>query len=196
VDDLLDVGRIAGNKLELRTGKTDLTLIVRQSVEVCRPVFDDAGHLLLEQIGTEPIPMNADPVRMTQVVTNVLNNACKYTAKGGRVTIKVWRNGGEACVSVRDTGRGIPAEPLPRVFDMFTQVGRSFDRNPGGLGVGLTLVKRLVELHGGEVTATSEGAGQGSEFVIRVPIPADTEARTPRVLAAVDGKASEPRIVQ
>jgi signal transduction histidine kinase len=196
VDDLLDVGRIAGNKLELRTERTDLTLIVRQSLEAVRPAFEDARHLLVDQIPAEPIPVTADPVRMTQVVTNVLTNACKYTSPGGRVQVKVWREGpAEACVSVRDTGRGIPPDLLPRVFDMFTQVGRSFDRNPGGLGVGLTLVKRLVELHGGQVTAASEGVDQGSEFVIRVPVIAGAEAQTGRALAAVDGSTSEPRLV-
>jgi signal transduction histidine kinase len=196
VDDLLDVGRIAGNKLELRPEKTDLTLIVRQSLDACRPAFDAAGHLLVEQIPDETILLNADPVRLTQVVTNILNNACKYTSRGGRVMVKAWREGALGCVSVRDNGRGIPPELLPRVFDMFTQVGRSFDRNPGGLGVGLTLVKRLVELHGGQVIVQSEGAGHGSEFVIRVPVLADTEARAGRVLSAVDGAPSEPQLVQ
>jgi signal transduction histidine kinase len=196
VDDLLDVGRIAGNKLELRPEKTDLTLIVRQSLDACRPAFDAAGHLLVEQIPDETILLNADPVRLTQVVTNILNNACKYTSRGGRVMVKAWREGALGCVSVRDNGRGIPPELLPRVFDMFTQVGRSFDRNPGGLGVGLTLVKRLVELHGGQVIVQSEGAGHGSEFVIRVPVLADTGARAGRVLSAVDGAPSEPQLVQ
>lgn len=197
VDDLLDVGRIAGNKLELRPEKTDLALLVRQSLDACRPAFEEAGHLLVEQVPHDPIPLFADPVRMTQVIANVLNNACKYTPAGGRILVTLARHGTEASVTVRDSGRGIPPELLPRVFDMFTQVGRSFDRNPGGLGVGLTLVKRLVELHGGQVTAHSDGANQGSEFVIRIPVLAEAEARTGRTLAAEDDStASETQQVQ
>jgi signal transduction histidine kinase len=133
---------------------------------------------------------------MTQVIANVLNNACKYTPAGGRILVTLSRNGTEARVVVRDSGRGIPPELLPRVFDMFTQVGRSFDRNPGGLGVGLTLVKRLVELHGGKVTAHSDGVDQGSEFVIRVPVLADAEARSGLAVATVDDAPSEQRLVQ
>jgi signal transduction histidine kinase len=196
VDDLLDVGRIAGNKLELRTEKTDLSLLVRQSLDTCRPAFEEAGHLRVEQVPHDPIPLLADPVRMTQVIANVLNNACKYTPAGGRILVTLSRNGTEARVVVRDSGRGIPPELLPRVFDMFTQVGRSFDRNPGGLGVGLTLVKRLVELHGGKVTAHSDGVDQGSEFVIRVPVLADAEARSGLAVATVDDAPSEQRLVQ
>jgi signal transduction histidine kinase len=169
VDDLLDVGRIAGNKMALRTEQVELAGIVGQAVETCRPFFEGAGHLLSVSVPTEPIDLIGDPVRLTQVLNNLLNNACKYTPAGGRVGLTVWREGTDALVAVRDTGRGIPAEMLPKVFEMFTQVDCSLERSQGGLGVGLSLVKHLVELHGGAVSARSEGEGRGSEFVVRLP---------------------------
>ncbi|HET8945609.1 MAG TPA: hybrid sensor histidine kinase/response regulator [Candidatus Polarisedimenticolia bacterium] len=169
VDDLLDVGRIAGNKLALRTEQIELAGIVGHAVETCRPFFEGAGHLLSVSVPTEPIDLIGDPVRLAQVLTNLLNNACKYTPPGGRVGLTVWREGTDALVAVRDTGRGIPVEMLPKIFEMFTQVDRSLERSQGGLGVGLSLVKHLVELHGGAVSARSEGEGRGTEFIVRLP---------------------------
>jgi signal transduction histidine kinase len=169
VDDLLDVGRIAGNKLALRTEQIELASVVGQSVETCRPFFEAAGHLLSVSVPDEAIDLIGDPVRLTQVINNLLNNACKYTPAGGRVGLTVWREGTDALVSVRDTGRGIPNEMLPKIFEMFTQVERSLERTQGGLGVGLSLVKHLVELHGGAVSANSDGEGRGSEFIVRLP---------------------------
>jgi signal transduction histidine kinase len=169
VDDLLDVGRIAGNKLALRTEQIELAGIVSHAVETARPFFEGAGHLLSVSVPTEPIDLIGDAVRLTQVLNNLLNNACKYTPPGGRVGLTVWREGTDALVAVRDTGRGIPVEMLPRVFEMFTQVDRSLERSQGGLGVGLSLVKHLVELHGGAVSVRSEGEGRGSEFIVRLP---------------------------
>jgi len=142
---------------------------VGQAVDNCRPLFEGAGHLLSVSVPTEPIELIGDPVRLTQVLNNLLNNACKYTPAGGRVGLTVWREGTDALVAVRDTGRGIPAEMLPRIFEMFTQLEQSLERSQGGLGVGLSLVKHLVELHGGAVSARSEGEGRGSEFIVRLP---------------------------
>jgi signal transduction histidine kinase len=169
VDDLLDVGRIAGNKLALRTEQVDLASIVGQAVETCRPLFEGAGHLLSVSVPTDPIEVIGDPVRLTQVLNNLLNNSCKYTPPGGRVGLTVWREGSDALLAVRDTGRGIPPELLPRVFEMFTQLETSLERSQGGLGVGLSLVKHLVELHGGAVMVRSEGVGRGCEFIVRLP---------------------------
>ena len=169
VDDLLDVGRIAGNKLALRTEEVELASVIQQSVETCRSSFEAASHLLSVSVPADPIRLIADPVRLAQVINNLLNNACKYTPPGGRVGLTVWREGTDVLVGVRDTGRGIPADMLPKVFEMFTQVDRSLERSQGGLGVGLSLVKHLVELHGGAVSARSEGEGRGSEFIVRLP---------------------------
>ena len=180
VDDLLDVGRIAGNKMALRTEQVELAFIIQQSVETCRPFFEAAGHLLSVSVPAEPIHLIADPVRLTQVLNNLLNNACKYTPPGGRVGLTVWREGSDAVIAVRDTGRGIPSEMLPQIFEMFTQVDRSLERSQGGLGVGLSLVRHLVELHGGVVAARSEGEGRGSEFVVRVPALPGAAVRTER----------------
>ena len=185
VDDLLDVGRIAGNKLALRTEQVALADIVHQSLETCRPFFEAAGHLLSVSVPTEPIHLIADPVRLTQILNNLLNNACKYTPPGGRVGLTVWREGSDAVMSVRDTGRGIPAEMLPRIFEMFTQVNNSLERTEGGLGVGLSLVRHLAELHGGAVAAKSDGEGRGSEFIVRVPALPTTVVRTDRRTAVV-----------
>src|SRR5581483_629934 len=141
----------------------------------------------------EPVPLDADLTRLAQAVTNLLNNAAKYTDRGGRVWLAAERQGSDAVVTVRDTGVGIPADMLPRIFDMFTQVGQSLDRARGGLGIGLTLVKRLVELHGGTVAAHSPGPGHGSTFTVRLPValtaargpdhPAEAAEPVPRVAA-------------
>ncbi len=170
IDDLLDLSRVSRDKVELRKERVPLTKVVYQAVETSRPLIDTNGHDLIVDIPPEAIYVDADPIRLAQVIANLLNNAAKYTDRGGRVTLTVERQGSAAVISVRDTGIGIPAHMLPKVFDIFTQVDRGLDRSQGGLGIGLSLVKKLVEMHGGTVEARSEGHGMGSEFVVRLPV--------------------------
>jgi CheY-like chemotaxis protein/two-component sensor histidine kinase len=171
VDDLIDVSRITRGKLELRKERVELARVLQGAVETSRPLIDGAGHELSVALPPDPVYLNADLTRLAQVFSNLLNNAAKYSERGGRISLAAERQGSDAVVAVRDTGIGIPKEMLPRIFDMFTQVDRSWQRAHGGLGIGLTLVKRLVEMHGGSVTASSDGPGKGSEFVVRLPIP-------------------------
>jgi signal transduction histidine kinase/ActR/RegA family two-component response regulator len=170
VDDLLEMSRITRDKLELRREPVEMAAVIASAVETSRPLVDTARLHLTLTLPAERLQVEGDPVRLAQVFSNLLNNATKYTEPGGEITLAVWRDGDQVAVSVRDTGVGIPADMLPRVFDMFTQVERHTERAQGGLGIGLTLVKRLVEMHGGTVTASSRGIGTGSEFVVRVPL--------------------------
>ena len=170
VDDLLDLNRITHGRLELRTGPTVLATVIAQAVEAARPLIDQAGHRLRVELPDEPIRLNADPARLTQVFANLLNNSSKYTPPGGTITVSARRVGDDVVVAVRDDGLGIPRDKLASVFDMFTQVDRSVERSQGGLGIGLTLVKRLVEMHGGSVAVQSDGEGRGSEFEVRLPL--------------------------
>ncbi|MBX6313005.1 MAG: response regulator, partial [Isosphaeraceae bacterium] len=169
VDDLLDVSRINSGKIELRKGLTDLREVISRAVEVARPLIEARHHEFSVSLPEDPLPLEADTARLEQILSNLLNNAAKYTEPGGQITLVAERDGGDAVVRIRDTGIGIDPELLPHVFDMFTQADRSLDRSQGGLGIGLTLVRRLVELHGGSVTATSDGLGRGSEFIVRLP---------------------------
>jgi PAS domain S-box-containing protein len=169
VDDLLDISRISQNKMELRRSRVPLTDVVKSAVETAGPVIEEAGHELTVSLPTEPVFLDADLTRLAQVFSNLLGNSAKYTERGGRIWLRAERRGGEVVVSVRDTGVGIPADALPRIFDMFSQVDRSIERSTGGLGIGLALVKGLVEMHGGSVSAESEGQGTGSTFTVRLP---------------------------
>jgi CheY-like chemotaxis protein len=178
VDDLLELSRINQGRIELRKERIRLTAVLRSALESSAPIIEAAGHELIVAEPSEPVLLNADPVRLTQVIANLLNNAAKYTERGGRIVLSARVFGSEAVISVRDTGIGIPADMLGSIFDMFVQVDPSRDRARQGLGIGLTLVKRLVELHGGTVEARSEGAGKGSEFIVRLPAFADQ--RTPK----------------
>jgi len=186
IDDLMDVGRISQGKLELRTERLPLTTILNSAVESTRPLIEQMGHHLIVTSPTQPIMVNADLTRLAQVFVNLLNNAAKYGERGGQIQLHVEVEGGQVVVTVRDTGIGIAADQLPRIFDLFTQVSVSSEKTQGGLGIGLTLVKRLVELHGGVVEARSEGLGKGSQFVVQLPVAiegahphssADTQAR-------------------
>lgn len=181
VDDLLDMSRITRGRIELRTERVDLAGIVRQAVEATRAQYRSMEHELTVHLPDEPVLMTADRARMAQVIGNLLNNACKFTDTGGRVLVHVERQGDEVVIRVRDTGIGMAPADLPRVFDMFTQLDASRERSHDGLGIGLTLVRTLVDLHGGSISAHSEGLGKGSEFVVRLPISGadDTASVTP-----------------
>jgi PAS domain S-box-containing protein len=177
VDDLMEVSRITRGKIELRRERVDLVSVVHSAVETSRPLIDAAEHRLTITIPGEPLVLDADPIRLAQVLSNLLNNAAKYTEDGGQIWISASRVGAEAVVSVRDNGAGISADVLPKVFDLFMQVENSYARSQGGLGIGLTLVRSLVNLHGGSVEAKSEGVGQGSEFLVRLPLAGKPPAR-------------------
>ncbi|HRI53322.1 MAG TPA: hybrid sensor histidine kinase/response regulator, partial [Pseudomonadota bacterium] len=174
VDDLLDVSRISTGKVTLRQEPVVLADIVQQAVETSRPLINKRNHSLAIDLPRETVRMFADRTRLSQVISNLLNNAAKYTDPGGRITLGCERDAAEIVIRVRDTGIGISPELLPRVFDLFVQADRAADRALGGLGIGLTVAQRLVQMHGGSLTARSKGLGQGSEFVVRLPcLPAE-----------------------
>ncbi|MGA9599039.1 MAG: PAS domain S-box protein [Methylocystis sp.] len=178
VDDLLDVSRISHGKIELKKERLDLGLLVRRTVDSCREQMDAAGVLVRVNAPEEPVLVEADPVRLAQIFTNLLNNAVKYTDPGGNIEVVMSPGVDEAVVSVADTGIGVPKDTLPHVFDLFVQ-DRTSARAHGGLGIGLSLVRSLVELHGGIVEAHSAGEGRGSRFVVRLPLAAGIEANAP-----------------
>jgi len=179
VDDLLDVSRIARGKVTLQKELVELGDVVRQAREAARPSMEARGHRLGVRMPDEPVRLEGDPVRLAQVLLNLLDNAAKYTPNGGHIDLAARAAGPEVEISVRDNGIGIAAELLPRVFDLFQQGDRTLDRSQGGLGIGLTLVRRLVEMHGGQVTASSPGPGQGSTFTVRLPARTGTPATDP-----------------
>ncbi|MGZ8218027.1 ATP-binding protein [Methylomagnum sp.] len=186
VDDLLDVSRITRGKIELKPEPLDVAVIVQRAVEICRPLVDARRHELEIVPVPEPLRVEGDLVRLAQVLSNLLNNAAKYTDEGGRIRVSAGRDNGHAVIRVQDNGRGIDPAALPNLFDLFYQVDRTLDRSEGGLGIGLSLVKRLVDMHGGEVWAYSAGRGKGTEFVIRLPSLPDPSAS---VEAAPDAAA-------
>ena len=169
VDDLLDVSRISQGKLELCKEVVDLTDVLDSAVEASQPLIDQMGHELTIRLPEEKTQLDGDLTRLSQVFMNLLNNAAKYSEPGGRIQLIAERQDGDVVVSVRDTGIGMPPEMLSHIFDMFAQVAGSSRRSQGGLGIGLTLVRQLVGMHGGSVTAVSDGLGRGSEFIVRLP---------------------------
>jgi PAS domain S-box-containing protein len=196
VDDLLDLNRITYDRLELRRSDVELAMVVQQAVEVARPLIDAAGQKLTIDLPDEAIYLNADRARLAQVFGNLLNNSCKYTRPNGAISLSARRNGNnEVLVSVRDDGAGIPPDKIDSIFDMFMQVDRSSDRSQSGLGIGLTLVKRLVEMHGGSIEARSAGEGQGSEFVVQLPMIDNPPVVSSRVSDVAAEPASQRRIL-
>jgi len=170
VDDLMEVSRITRGKVEIRRELIEVAAVVRSAVETSKPLIEEVGHQLAISLPAERLMLDADPVRISQVLANLLNNAAKYTPKGGQIWLTVRREGSTVALSVRDAGVGIATEMLSRVFDLFAQADRTYDRAQGGLGIGLTLVRSLVEMHGGSVEANSDGPGHGSEFIVRLPL--------------------------
>ncbi len=170
VDDLLDVSRVTRGHITLRKEAVELSAVVERAVEISRPLIESRRHELIEALPDGPVWLDADPVRLAQVIANLLNNAAKYTEERGRIVLSAAREGGDVVLRVKDNGLGIAPDVLPRVFELFTQDHRTLDRSQGGLGIGLTMVKGLVEMHGGGVRAFSEGPGKGSEFVVRLPL--------------------------
>jgi two-component system, chemotaxis family, CheB/CheR fusion protein len=169
VDDLLDISRISSGKISLQKERVSLALIVTNAIEASRPLIESENHRLTVTLPAEPVYLDADLTRIAQVLQNLLNNAARYTPPGGKIALHAEFDGQQVVIRVTDTGIGIPRDMLSHVFDMFTQVDRSIERSTGGLGIGLTLVQRLVELHGGNVEARSDGPDQGSEFIVRLP---------------------------
>jgi PAS domain S-box-containing protein len=191
MDDLLDVGRITSDKLELLKERVDLVTVIRDAIEMCRPLIQQYGHAFTFVEAPEPIYLHADPARLGQVFGNLFNNACRYTERGGRISVTLQRNGAEAVVTVTDNGIGIAREQQAGIFEMFSQVDRALNRPQSGLGIGLHLVKRLVDMHGGDVQVFSEGTGTGSRFTVRLPaLPATTAVTVPEVAAPASPIAS------
>ena len=195
IDDLLDISRLSRDKLELRKARVSLASVVDNAVETARPHIDARGQTLTVTLPPGPVVLDADLTRLAQVLWNLLNNSAKYTDPGGRIELSARVEGGEVVVAVRDTGIGIPAEALPRLFGLFSQVDHSLERAEGGLGIGLALVKGLVEMHGGSAEARSDGLGRGSEFLVRLPLAAGDVEETRPPAAAVPAAASRRRIL-
>ena len=170
VDDLLELSRITRGKTELRRDRIELATVIASAVETSKPLIDAAGHALELSIPDEELWVDADPLRLSQVFANLLNNAAKYSESGGKIWVSARREDAQVVVSVRDAGIGIAHDMLPRVFEMFAQEAGAMSRAQGGLGIGLTLVQNLVEMHGGSVEAHSAGRGKGSEFIVRLPL--------------------------
>ena len=193
VDDLLDVSRVSRGKIELRREEIELATVLRNAIETSQPLITERHHVLEADIPVTKITLDADMTRLSQVFWNVLNNAAKYTPNGGRIALSVEVLDRAVAVTVRDNGVGIPADMLARVFDIFTQVDRSLEKTQGGLGIGLSIAKRLVEMHGGTIEVTSAGNGKGSEFTVRLPAHVEAAAPAPqparrRILVADDNE--------
>jgi CheY-like chemotaxis protein len=195
VDDLLDLNRITHDRLELRRSEVELSSVVQQAVEVARPLIDAAGHNLTIDLPAEPIYLNADRTRLAQLFGNLLNNSCKYTRPNGEIALSAERMDDEVVVTVKDDGAGIPPDKLDTIFDMFMQVDSTAERSQGGLGIGLTLVKRLAEMHGGSVEAKSDGEGQGSAFIVRLPVLITAAGISPAASDAPAASSGQRRIL-
>jgi signal transduction histidine kinase len=170
VDDLLDVSRITRGKLRLRPETMDIERAVHDAIEAARPLFDERKQHFETDLSPQPLLMNGDIARVTQVIVNLLTNAAKYTPEGGRIVLSTRAEGGSGVVRVRDNGIGIAPENIEHIFDLFAQGERALDRAAGGLGIGLTLARRIVDMHGGQIAVHSAGVGQGSEFEVRLPL--------------------------
>ncbi len=193
IDDLLDVARITTGKMQLQKDRIDLRDAINAALEVSRPLIEAGRHGLFVAMADEPIELDADTTRIAQVVSNLLNNAAKYTPGEGRIELSVTREAAEAVIRVRDNGVGLTPDSLPSVFDLFMQLGHTIDRAQGGLGIGLALVKRVVEMHGGTVSADSDGLGHGCTFTVRLPL---LRSSLPDETPALEATASPPAAPQ
>ena len=189
LEDLLDVSRIAHDKLALRRQRVELSEVVHNAIETCGPHLDAGRHALEVALPPGPVFLHADPVRLAQVFSNLISNAAKYTPPGGHIRVTGERRGDEVAISVKDDGVGISAEMLPRLFEIFSQGERALERSQGGLGVGLSLVRGLLGLHGGRVEAKSDGLGKGSEFTVHLPLIAPSLSESPSPRAEAEGTA-------
>jgi PAS domain S-box-containing protein len=192
VDDLLDINRIARDQIDLHKQPVELTDVINAAVEMSRPLIDQSGHELSVRLPDDPVWLDGDPARLAQVLMNLLNNAAKYTEPGGQIWLDAERHDGQVAIRVTDTGIGIAPEKLGNLFDLFYQADRSMERSGGGLGIGLALVQRFVEMHGGAVTAHSEGPGMGSQFVVRLPVLAER----PAAAAPTDGQRERTAVTR
>jgi PAS domain S-box-containing protein len=170
IEDLLDVSRISRDKIKLRKEHVNVATIVNRAAATVRPLIDEKNHELTIDVSSQPMWLHVDPTRTEQILANLLTNAAKYTKSGGRVVIQAYPENGEAVINVTDSGVGLPPEMLSRVFDLFAQADRTLDRAEGGLGIGLTVARKLAEMHGGNISATSEGLGHGTTFTVRLPM--------------------------
>ena len=195
VDDLIDVSRITTGKLAIHRQPLELQSVIRDAIEIARPYIESRRHTLEVSMPETPLASNGDPTRLAQVFSNLLNNAAKYTEPGGRISISLAEEGTQAVIRVRDNGIGLEPASLARIFDMFVQVDRSLERSQAGLGVGLTLAKKLVTLHGGSIAASSGGVGQGSEFEVRLPLSSATLPPPGTPGRIMDGMAARARRV-
>lgn len=198
IDDLLDVSRITQGKLQLKRAPVTLATVIESALETSRPLIEQRQHTLTVDLTREPLVFDADFTRLAQIISNLLNNASKYTAPEGRLQLSAHREGHEAVISVSDNGIGIPRDRLDDVFTLFSQVNRTLDRSQGGLGIGLALVRRLIEMHGGHVSAQSAGPGLGSTFTVRLPlaqVSAALEARPVQPVTKVVKQPSGKRIL-
>ena len=193
VDDLLEVSRISRGAFSLRKEQVDLAAVVRNATETSQPLIRAGGHTLVVELPEEPLWLEGDLVRMAQILANLLNNAAKYTDHGGRIRLRAWREGGSAAISVSDNGVGIAPEIMPRMFEMFSRGDRDSGRSQGGLGIGLALSRRLAQMHGGSLEASSDGPGKGSEFIVRLPLTAVPVQAAPSVHA--DQRLAQMRVL-
>ncbi len=195
IDDLLDVSRITQDKIQLKKELVDGATVARRAISTARPLIESRRHELVVEISDQQMPLEADSVRVEQILVNLLTNAAKYTPERGRITVRAFPSNDQAIFKVQDTGIGIPAEMLPRVFELFTQVDQSLDRSQGGLGIGLTVVRKLVEKHGGRVSVKSDGAGCGSEFTVGLPLSQATVIAPPAAVSPATISAAQKVLV-
>jgi PAS domain S-box-containing protein len=193
LEDLLDVSRLAHDKLALRRQRVELSEVVHNAIETCGPQLDAGNHAIKVALPEGPIFLHADPVRLEQVFSNLISNAAKYTPPGGHIGITGERRGDAVVISVKDDGVGISPEMLPRLFEIFSQGERALERSQGGLGVGLSLVRGLLELHGGRVEAKSDGNGQGSEFTVHLPLMLGSSSNSPSARSGAEESAVAAR---